>query len=404
MAYDPSMDDEEAPYQGDHSGQLHPALAIFRGQAPYRNGDGTEQWAEDATDLVQNYVTGKAIADRAREAGEQFITDVNQTQQNLVGMVRGDPASTDLALRLADHSAAAIAGHHPDEGERDDAAYALAGQFKNQIAHTAVQRLAGINENAARDALDRYDEHLTDADRSELGDYITNMGVLRSADDAAHRVQLARSLMAGSDQTALAHLSALADPETGALAFPPNWGTNMMSDGRMAPQAKGALYNAFTALRLGGDPPSSDPRVISDILDRAALPPQHGDHPDPLQVISQVGRGLTIADAQFLAGRLGPQSPAGRDETIRLAGALGEARDQIGNREAFGRFTNWFLPAYQRARALGATDVLDPGAPGYMLSPERMAAFQPTGDDVIAPVLPRRTTTRPSLAEIFGKR
>lgn len=116
--------------------------------------------------------------------------------------------------------------------------------------------------------------------------------------------------------------------------------------------------------------------------------------------------GLTMADAQFLAGRTGPQTPAVRDETHQLATAYDEARGQIGNPSAFQRFSNWFLGAYRHASSgdLGPADLLNPASKDYMLSPERMARFQPTGDDIIAPaVAATANEVRASLADIFSK-
>jgi hypothetical protein len=167
------MDDEQFlqdnTYPGDTSGALHPALIDFRRQM--QDGDGA-QWAKSAADKIQAYLTTRALAQQPQQAGEAFMQNAHATQQNLVSMVKGDPYATDLALDLAGDAASTLASHHPDGDEKDAAVSALSSQFRGQIAHAAVQTLAGMDAGAAHAALDRYGEHLGEDEQAGLNSYI----------------------------------------------------------------------------------------------------------------------------------------------------------------------------------------------------------------------------------------
>ncbi len=387
--------------QTDVAVPLNPALAAFQQGVP----EGASEIAADQSTKIQGYLEARALAEDAHAQGDAVVQNVQTTQQNLVDMVKADPHSTGLALDLAGSSAELLSAHHPDDDERGLITGALTRQYRGSIAHAAVQTWANVDADAARSALDRYGEHLPAAEHAGLTSYIDAMSTLRDADANAQKLQGTRDMVAQSDGMMLNHFSALAHPETGALQFPKDWGVRMMTDERMAPQAKASLYTAFTNLQQNGDPHASDPQVLSDLLSRTELPYNHPEHPSPMSVVQEVGRGLTMADASFLAGRVGPQPPARRDEITQLNDALETAHTQLGSEPAYGRFTNWFIPAYQRATALGISpsEILNPASKGYALTPERMAQFQPTGDDLIAPARQAIGARKVfSLSEIFG--
>ncbi len=381
---------------------LNPALAAFQQSVP----EGASDIAADQSSKIQGYLEARALAADAHAQGDAVVQNAQTTQQNLVDMVKADPHSTGLALDLAGSSAELLSAHHPDDDERNLITGALTRQYRGSIAHAAVQTWANVDADAARGALDRYGEHLPAGEHAALTTYIDAMDTLRGADANAAKLQGTRDMVAQSDGTMLNHFSALAHPETGALQFPKDWGVRMMTDESMAPQAKASLYTAFTNLQQNGDPHASDPQVLSDMLSRTELPYNHPDHPSPMSVVQEVGRGLTMADASFLASRVGPQSPARRDEITQLNDALETAHSQLGSETAYGRFTNWFLPAYQRATALGLSpsEILNPASKGYALTPERMAQFAPTGDDLVAPAQASVAgEVRASLGDIFSK-
>jgi hypothetical protein len=487
-------DTELPPFPGDASGHLRPGLIQAYGQeAPQDQG-----YAADAANKVQDYLTGRAIANQAEAAGNQFVNDLAGTRANLSNMVRVDPHATDLALSLVPGAVDSLTAHHGDEDERAAAASSITDHIRNEIAIAGIQAHAGISQAAGHAAIDKWGTHLGDGEDAVLRTYTDNMETLRQADASAAQIARARQLVEGSNRNTVGWLNQLHDPTTGAVMFPPGWGQRMMQDHSLAPDARQGLLQAYTRLQQNGDAEASDPSLVSDFLRRAAGNPYHSPkHPMPPEIIRHVGggidpedsfryrayrgmaggdqvldangnpktparpgmsdigilagqrpppaetgdpvlrgnqplppdprdnpdisdydwvgaghgvggqpRALTMSDAQFLASRTGPQSPQMRDETHQLATAYDTAREQIGNQAAFQRFSNWFLPAYRNATSggqLGPADLLNPASPSYLLNPERMARFRPTGDDLIAPaVASLGAAPRQSLGDIFG--
>lgn len=359
------------------AGDLHPALGQFNPPPEY------QAWAADAIGQIQDHITAHTIAQQNIEAGNQFVKDIAATKQNLVDMVKSDPTAVPLAFNLVD----GFPDHMAD----------MAGHFKEQIARSAITGLADVNRDAAHKAIDDYAEHLTVGDASALRQYADNMELLRRHDNLSSALEISRQQDLRSNANSGQWLSRLADPTTGQLSFPQGWGQGMMQDNTLAPQAKASLFTAYRNLQTNGDPETSDPRLAAELMRRTSAGYQSPDHPTPAEVIGHVGSRLTLADAQFISGLTGPQSPQTKSYVTAMSQAMDTARTQIGNPQAFARFVNWFLPV---ARS-GA--VLDPGSKDYLLTPERMAQFQPTGDDVIAPIqaaVDRKQ--RPSLGQIFA--
>lgn len=385
--------DDVEPY----APEFHPEVAVAASTA---TDDGAKMFAAKAAGMIQDHVARQAAVEQAHASAEQLQSNVANTRDQLVDMVRGSPSSAPLAFQLADHFATGIGASHPNEGEVPEVQAGLASHFNSEIAKATIQGWAGINPDIARAAIDRYSEHLNAGEAGDLHNYVNGMETLGIADAAAAKITQAHNLVQQSNFGTMAYMSQLTDPATGALSFPPGWGQKMMQDERIAPDAKAALYQGYSNLQTNGEPYASNPGVVSDLLHRSTLPYNHPDHPLTPEVASHLGANLTLADAQFLASRIGPQTPQMKDETVRLSDALSSARQALGNDHAYGRYANWFLPAYQRATALGAApaDLLDPEK--GMVSPGRLAQFRPTGDDIVAPAV--KAGPRPSLKDIFG--
>ncbi len=373
---------------------LHPAV-----EAAASTGDpdpAVQQWQAQAASMIQDHLQQQAMIDQAQQQRQQFIQGTATTRDNLTDMVRKDPTATSLAFQLADHFTEALGASHPDEDAGAGAASDMSAHFKGEIAKAAVQGWAGKDAGMARAALDRYGEHLSDDEKSGLDGYISNVATFRNADQQAAQISQAHQSVQRSNQGTSFYMKALTEPQTGAVNFPPDWGQKVMQDPSLAPDAKAALFNGYTNLQRNGEPLASDPNLVTDLLQRSALAYNHPDHPLTPEIAGHLGTNLTMADAQFLASRTGPQSSASRLGTQQLVQTLGEAQDQIGNPQAYGRFVDWLLPRVRN----GA--ILDPGHKDYLLTPERMAQFQPTGDDIIAPALSSTGHPRPSLGEIFS--
>lgn len=370
------MDDEAPPYN-PAAGDLHPALAQIPADEQH------QPWAADAISRIQDHLASTAIVDQAEAAGHQFVNDVAQTKQNMLGMVRTDPTATPLALDLVDG--------FPLGDELKD-------HFRNEIAKTSVQAYAGISQQAGHDAIDRLGEHLDDGETAALRGYVDNMQRLREADARSTMIQQAKQMVAGSNQAALAHVGQLVSPN-GDVQFPPGWGQRMMADLSLAPEAKASLYRGYSALQQNGDPERSDPALVASIVNRLAQGYQNPDHPTPPEILGHLGDRLTVADARWLSSLSGPQPTAVKDGLQLAATAMSQAEAQIGNPRAYGRFLDWFLPRVQ------AGAVLDRNSQDYLMTPERMAQFRPTGDDLLAPITAGvDKQQRPSLGQIFGGR
>jgi hypothetical protein len=209
----------------------------------------------------------------------------------------------------------------------------------------------------------------------------------------------------GSHAVSSQHLGALTNPDTGQLQFPAGWGKNMIADQRMIQADQSALWGAYGRLQAGGDPPQSDPHLMSALLSRAALPQQTNQRPAQAEILSHVGGGLTLADAQWMSGLSRPQTPQQQASTRDLVSTMASARDTTGygpaGDAAYGRFVNWFLPAYRNGLSAETThaDLMHPET-GL---PAKVADFAPTGDDAVAHIqaaVDRKQ--RPSLGQIFA--
>ncbi len=217
-----------------------------------------------------------------------------------------------------------------------------------------------------------------------------------------YRIALAKEIVRqhvnGSNSAAREWLGGLTDPGTGQAWFPDSWAQRVLQDNRLSPQDRAGLISAHRNLIANGNPSQSDPDVVHDLLSRAALAHNDPANPSVSEVYGHAGNALTLADAQFIAGRSGPQDPLTDAATSRISEVLAGARQQIGNPSAFGRFVNWLLPTM---RAGGS---LDPNAQEFALTPERMASFQPTGDDIIAPAVGARGFAMRGEAQAAGTR
>jgi hypothetical protein len=371
--------------------RLHPELTRFLGSM---KTEGGKDFAAEAAARVQAHLDAQQVAKAQQAAQDQFVGKMASLKSNLVNMARSDPTSHDLALDLADITMRGMTQAHGASPEAHDA---LLGGMQADIAHAAIEGLANVSGDAARNALTtgRLANLIPDEAKPGLSTYIDNMAQTRLTDATARQAEVARQHLQMSNQAASEWLGGMTHPTNGQLWFPDNWGQRMLNDPRLSPYDKASLQGAYRSLLTNGNPAQSDPAIVTDLLSRAALPHNDPANPSVGEVLGHAGRGLTLADAQFVAGRAGPQDPATDMATSRISDVLGDARQQIGNQSAFGRFVNWLLPAVRGGASL------DPNAKDYALTPERMEAFRPTGDDIIAPAVAGTTPTR-SLGDIFG--
>lgn len=369
-------DDRAFPQEGTtpDNAPLNPVLTKFVNAFTTPQ---SQEWAASGARAVQDYLHARNIVENSRAAGENIALNVTHTRDNLVQMVRYDPASADLALGLAQHAIHGIVGNHPglDESTAPGVAADLTGHIQNAIAHAAVQRFAEMDSDSAKAAMDRYGAHLTDEDRSSLTDYIGAQAGARVADQAAQAQMSQQRVALASGFSANARLGQLSQADTGNVVFPQDWAAQLTGDQSILPQMKSSMLNAYGRLQANGDA-RTDPFVATDLLQRLSNPAATASHGE---IFDHVGQDLSLADARMMSSVIMPQSPGDRQATKDLADTLSDAQSQLASRNnggagavAFGRFTDWLLP---QVRAGGALPDL--------MANNRLQSFAPTGDDMM---------------------
>lgn len=373
---EPQAPGDDGQYPGDASGHLNPVLAQQISSADTPMG---RAWTTVAANRVQDYLTTKAVAEQNQAAGDQFVNNLADTKNNLVGMVQGDPGSMGLALDLAQHSVNGIVDQHQhmDDDARQGAADDLIGHMQTEIAHAGVQRLAETDKGAALQALDKYGSYLPDEQQSALRQYADVQEGLRGQDAFAQQQQASKDAAVAGYHSATSYLGALADPDTGQFRSPQGFLQGLVADPSIASPTKLALRAAYGVLNTHGDAPQSDPHLVSDMIGRMAS----GDAPQQGEIVSHLGSSLTVSDAAFLNHLIGPSTPQRRADIRQLSDVVDQARTSlaVGNGSAgdaaFGRFTNWLLPALQRG-----------GNIGELTADNQLQRFAPTVDDYKASV------------------
>jgi hypothetical protein len=351
----PGGGEEPTQYPGDASGFVHPALVQ---SVVNQQTDEGQDWAAQAANKVQDYLTGKAIATAAQQAGDETVANLGRTKDNLVGMVQSDPGSIPLALDLAQHSVKGVVDQHQnlDDDTRSTLAQQLTDSMQQEIAHTGVQKIAEIDKGAALKAIGQYGDYLPQDQQDMLKQYADVQEGFRAQDTAAAGVQAAKDAAARGYQAASNYLTGLVDPATHEFRSPPGFVSTMMADPSLALPTKLALNAGYTMLNRNGDVPQSNPSVVADMINRIAS----SDKPQQGELISHLGSGLTVADTAWLNHLLGPSSPQRQADLRALAETVNSARDTLAapengaaGHQAFGRFTNWLLPALRNGANLG---------------------------------------------------
>lgn len=377
--------DDSSQYQGDASGQMHPALTDFINKFQTDEGKG---WAQAAAGRVQDFMTTRAIAQQNQAAGDAFVNNLHDTKMNLTGMVQKDPSTADLALDLAPGIVKGLAG---DE-HGDEVTGPIIDHMQGEIAHSAVQRYAELDHGLATDALDRYSSYIPEDQQTSLRNYAGMQQALRTQDAQAQQLQQTRDAAVAGYQNATGWLGKLAD-DNGDVHYDPNYSSKLMADQGVAMETKLALHAAYQVLQQSGGTQQSDPAILSSFISRIGDPnvqsPQQGE------LIAHVGSGLSLPDAQYLNGMLAPSNPQQRASMAQLADVTQQAKEMIaspangaGGQVAYGRFMQYMMSSLHGG-----------GNVGDLLNDNRLQQFAPTADDVrqSLPVGPRLPLT-----DIFG--
>src|SRR5579884_504194 len=395
--YDDTEPDVNPAFPQDN--RLDPALDQVRGM--FTTPDGAEL-ASTVLPIIQQHLNAVRVADTNAAAGQQVVTDLDQTKRNLVDMVKQDPTAAERGVALAPHLVADIvrgSGLDPDQQEAVHSD--LTSHIQSEIARAAVTRMAELHANSATTLMDMLSDHCADTDKTNVSGYINTMEAARVLDHGAHTDQLMDDAARISRNKAFGYAQQLLDPRTESVQFPPTFMANLVAERGIAPADKAPLYTAFDNLRRFGDVPNSGPYVLSDIV-KAIADPEVNVPADA--ILRHVGTSLRYADAQMQHGLSTTRTPAMKGATQQLAAVLDDAQrrlapaaDSAGN-AAFGRFVNWLTTSYRRTGAGG----LDPASPSYLFKSVGVADFAPRHDDVVPPTL--ASAERPSLHDIFSGR
>src|SRR5579885_2854378 len=293
--YDDTEPDVNPAFPQDN--RLDPALDQVRGM--FTTPDGAEL-ASTVLPIIQQHLNAVRVADTNAAAGQQVVTDLDQTKRNLVDMVKQDPTAAELGVALAPHLVADIvrgSGLDPDQQEAVHSD--LTSHIQSEIARAAVTRMAELHANSATTLMDMLSDHLSDTDKTHLSGYINTMEAARVLDHGAHTDQLMDDAARISRNKAFGYAQQLLDPRTESVQFPPTFMANLVAERGIAPADKAPLYTAFDNLRRFGDVPNSDPYVLSDIV-KAIADPEVNVPADA--IMRHVGTSLRYADAQVLHG------------------------------------------------------------------------------------------------------
>ena len=390
-------------YPGHQSGQLDPTLAGF---VDMFHTDNSRMWAANAVQRIQQHLTMRAVAQQNNKIGEDFVNNIAAFKGNLTKMVSDDPSSAGLALDLIKPTMQALAAEHPNLSDEDKAstAQSLTDHITNAVSYATVQSLAEKDEGHARSALQspRLSSALTDDQKSGLSDYIDNQATWRSQDAVASQQQALYAQAQNGYNRATAYLGKLTDPQTNSLQLPDNFGQNVMSDTAITNPTSAALHDAFSRLQQTGDPDKSNPTVVADFFKSVS----DGNPPSQAELLSHVGSNLNLADAQYLNGMLAPRNEAQRQDSDAIHNTIDAMRNTLltpdngpSGQAAFGRFTDWLMPALRTGAASGTAvqDMLDPEHADTIV--DKLGQFQPTAQDAV----PQTPDVRPSLGAIFGQ-
>ena len=355
-------------------------------------------FADHASGVLQDYENTRVLADINEHNANAFMGNVSAYKDSLVQRTQADPMFVHAAMNLAHNAAGNLVDATPglDGGAADAAHAAISRDWRQEIAHTAVQSLGLYNETGARALLSHPDiAPLLDGDK--LGNELSLYAMGRGIDAAGRGQQAAFDTQDSQAGAALGHMRALYDGATDEVRFPPYWALAGMVNQAITPQDTNDLLHLYGRLQSSGDAPASNPSVVSHFLNRIT-------NSEPIhqgEIIGNAATNLRMADALHLARGALPMQAQDRYGFALLNDAVAQGRRALMGPDnengaagfnAWSRYVNWLLPAARRGLT-GFTPDLHPM--------NSIGNFLPSGDDLPGPP---RTAQRRSLADIFGGR
>lgn len=379
--------------------RLAPILQQVRGAI--QPGDDGSTWADPALAAIQQHANATATVDANQAVGDKFVQNVGKLKDTLVGMVRDDPTSAPLALRLTPRLVApmvASAGMSDEDGEATH--QDLTGHIQQEVSHAAVMRMADLHADGARALMGQLSPYMQPGDTDALGGYIDTMQAARVADGAARQQYMGTASARASAQSAYQFGSSLLDPRTEDVHIPPDFLQSLVRNQSISGPDKQPLFTAFSRLNSPGDVTASNPYAVRKLLSDIGNPNVPIGHAD---IMDHVGSDVKYADAVMLHGMSLQRTPDGQGAIGQLGGLLDHAQnvlspgtDRAGN-IAYTRFVNWLLPSYRRTGPAGLT----PGTDNYLFNNLSVDNFRPQAADAVAPIRP---VNQKSLGQIFAGR
>lgn len=362
----------------------------------------------DAAVQVQDYLMQRRIADANAAASDRLVNNLGSFKDGLVSLASSDPGATRLGVNVAPDLIDGFVQLNPflPEDQKPAIRDSLVRDVQQEVVRAGVMSAADKDEAYARRLLDTHDGVLEDADRAGLNGYINAMSTARSMDTEANARQTAEDSAKLANHSAANYLSALVDPQTGEAQFPNGWAQKVTSDPSLPPAQTAAMLNVYGRVKDGDG--QTDWNTFADMTNRIA----NGEAVPLNEVFSQIGTGLTLADASTIArGSVDSMAPPAQREFRQLDATIQAARQVIAPPEygvagerAFDRFMGWLVPQYRNA----GPGSLNPASDGYILPQEGGAAFwnsfAPRLDDFVVSSSPRpQAESRPLLSDIFRK-
>lgn len=373
--------------------QLDPALQqVFDA---FDTPDG-RQLAANVLPIIQQHVNAVNAADASEAAGQKSIANLNDTKNELLGLVKNDPTAAEMAIKIAPHLVAGIVTHSGmTSAEMEGAHKELTGHIQSEVARAAVTRMAELEAAPARQLMDNLSEHLTDQDRTSLAGYIDTMERARQYDHDASVQQGQYGAALSSGRAAFDFAQGLLDPRTDQVQIPPDFMAGLMSNAGIRPADKAPILQAYSNLRTNGDPVQSNPHLVGALLQSIADP---AATVAPMDILKHSGIGLKYADAQMLHGLALGRTPEAQHMAAQLAAMVQRGATQLqpdlsaAHNAGYKRYVSWLLSAARRGGSLA------PGEPNYLFKSARVMDFAPKHQDIVPP----RAAPTQTLGEIFG--
>lgn len=245
-------------------GQLDQNLQDAAGQ--FHTDEGKD-WSADVLKDVQQHVNLKSIADANEAAGQHLENTYSDVRSNLLGMVKDDPTSAQLAVGIAPKLLEPLFAHM--DGETGGAAHGEASSaLQTEIAHASIMRMADFSSDGAHMLMGQLKDHVGgDENEGILGNYIATMQTARTADDATNAQQLAGQQLRSSGIAAFHYGRGLLDPQTEQVQFPQTYLADLVRNTQIMPDDKEALFLAHGNLSQLGDK-QTDPFVLNQMVNR----------------------------------------------------------------------------------------------------------------------------------------